>query len=405
MLEVGMPEVRMPEVGMLEVGMPEVGMLEERTMMTTAKISRKPIRVMIVDDSALMRKLLAEMLSRSPEMEVVDTAMDGQFALEHLRRIQPDVILLDVDMPRLDGLSALERIVSEYALPVVMCSTRTAPNSQATIDALARGAVDFIEKPTLASLTSGAAANDIIARVRGASGARVNPKPIRAPRQNRPLAAGPILTLGNQTTTKQFQHLVQQAAPELIAIGISTGGPPALEQVLQPLPGDFPLGLVIVQHMPANFTALLANHLNRISQLTVREATEGAALEPGVALIAPGGAHLRVSWINGQYQVTIDRAGELVGGHRPSVDVLFDSVCSATQGHAAALLMTGMGSDGAAGLGRLAEAGALTIAQSPETCVISGMPKSAIDRGFARVVLPLEEMAAAVLACGAGISA
>ena len=383
--------------------------------MTMASLSRKPIRVMIVDDSALMRKLLTEVLSRSPEVEVVDTAMDGQFALEHLRRVQPDVVLMDMDMPRLDGLSALERIVAEYALPVVMCSKLTTAGSQAMMDALARGAVDFIEKPSLASLTSGAATADIIARVRGASGARVsaaNRRPSPRVRANGPAAILPavapvtaqpvaVTTLGLQPALKQFQHLVQQAAPELVAIGTSTGGPPALEQVLTPLPGDFPLGIVIVQHMPANFTTLLAAHLNRICQLTVREAAEGDCLAPGLALIAPGGAHLRVVRVNGQYQVAIDRAGALVSGHRPSVDVLFDSVASASQGRAAALLMTGMGSDGATGLGRLAEAGALTIAQAPDTCVISGMPRSAIERGFVRAILPLDELASAVLTCGA----
>jgi two-component system, chemotaxis family, protein-glutamate methylesterase/glutaminase len=375
-------------------------------MLRTATTLQKTIRVMIVDDSALMRKLLAQMLARSPEIEVIDTAIDGQFALDHLRRVQPDVILLDIDMPRLDGLSALERIVADYALPVVMCSTSTSEGSKATLEALTRGAVDFIEKPSLASLTSGEAAAEIIARVRGAFGARVSTTRRHSgrvvPAPPSAVAAAPLAVPvpEGQKSLKQVQQMASRLAPEIIAIGTSTGGPPALEHVLTPLPGNFPLGIVIVQHMPAGFTELLAAHLKRVAQIKVREAADGDCLEPGLALIAPGGTHLRVLRANGHYQVSVDRTGALVGGHRPSVDVLFDSVLAASQGRAAAFLMTGMGSDGAEGLGRLAAAGALTIAQAPETCVVSGMPKSAIERGYARAVLPLEELAAALIACG-----
>ncbi len=169
--------------------------------------------------------------------------------------------------------------------------------------------------------------------------------------------------------------------------------------MLTGLPGDFPLGLVIVQHMPAGFTSLLAENLNRLAKIEIREAKNGEPIRPGVALIAPGGAHLRVTRTNGQYFAAVDDKGPLVSGHRPSADVLFDSVVAASHGRAAAVLMTGMGSDGAEGLGRLAKAGAVTIAQSPDTCVVSGMPKSAIDRGYARAVLPLEEIASGIIAC------
>src|SRR5205085_9157461 len=174
----------------------------------------------------------------------------------------------------------------------------------------------------------------------------------------------------------------------------------ALEQVITALPGDFPLGIVVVQHMPPGFTALLAEHLNRVAKIEVREAKEGDAVRPGLALVAPGGTHLRVTRANGQYVATIDSKGPLVSGHRPSVDVMFESVAAASRGRAAAVLMTGIGSAGAEGLGRLAEAGAVTIAQSPDSCVVSGMPKSAIDRGHARAVLPLEEIASGIIACG-----
>ncbi|MBI3428239.1 MAG: chemotaxis response regulator protein-glutamate methylesterase [Acidobacteria bacterium] len=370
----------------------------------TVTTATKPIRVMIVDDSALMRKLLAEMLSRSPGIEIVDTAMDGQFALDHLQRIRPDVILMDIEMPRLDGLATLEHIVAEYGLPVVMCSTLTSNGAQATLEALKRGAVDFIEKPSLAALTSGTAATDMAARVRGAAGARViksgpvQPKPA-APNGLR-RTTGSLTPPHARTPLEQITRWAGQTVPEIAAIGISTGGPPALEIVLAALPADFPLGLAIVQHMPPGFTKMLAEQLNRTSRIEVREAAHGDLLHPGLALIAPGGAHLRVTRAQGQYRVAVDTQGPLVSGHRPSADVLFDSVAQASGGHAVAVLMTGMGSDGADGLGRLAAAGALTIAQAPDTCVVAGMPKSAIERGAARAILPLVEISAALNACG-----
>lgn len=380
------------------------------TMTVTA--ANKTIRVMIVDDSALMRKLLAELLSRSPGIEIVDTAMDGQFALEHLRRLQPhttlpDVILMDIEMPRLDGLATLDHIVAEYGLPVVMCSSLTSNGAQATLEALKRGAVDFIEKPTLAALTAGTSTVDLAARIRGAASARV---PIsRRAQVNRPAPNPPRRTTGSlnvpsvPTPLGQIQRVAQQIAPELAAIGISTGGPPALEAVLTVLPANFSLGIAIVQHMPPGFTKLLAEHLNRAAKIEVREAVDGDTFYPGLALIAPGGTHLRVTHTHGQYRAVVDQQGPLVSGHRPSADVLFESVAQATSGHAVAVLMTGMGSDGAEGLGRLAEAGALTIAQTPESCVVSGMPKSAIDRNYARAIVPLEEIGAALMTCAATV--
>jgi two-component system, chemotaxis family, protein-glutamate methylesterase/glutaminase len=370
----------------------------------TAVTAPTAIRVMIVDDSALMRKLLAEMLSRSSDIEVIDTAMDGQFALDHLRRVRPDVILMDIDMPRLDGMAALERIVADYGLPVVMCSTRTSNGAQATLEALKRGAVDFIEKPSLAALTSGSAAAEIVARVRGAAGARVvNHRRTHAERAALGVTTPKPLTPGApqaRTSIEQLKQLAQRVAPQIVALGTSTGGPPALEQVLAPLPSDFPLGIVIVQHMPAGFTTLLAEHLDRVAKIEVREAVTGDTIRPGLALIAPGGTHLRVVNAQGQFVALVDKDGPLVRGHRPSADVLFESLVAAAGEHTAAVLMTGMGSDGAEGLGRLAEIGALTIAQTPDSCVVSGMPKSAIDRGYARAILPLDEIATGLLACG-----
>jgi two-component system chemotaxis response regulator CheB len=361
---------------------------------------------MIVDDSALMRKLLSDTLQRDSAIEVIDTAMDGQFALDHLARVKPDVILMDVDMPRLDGLGALDRIVAEYGLPVVMCSAQTTAGAKATIEALARGAVDFIEKPDLALLKSGEATANIAAKVRSAMTARVSPSRRRRVVERRPALPAqtppaPINDDNWHKTIEQISGLAHGSMPEIIAIGTSTGGPPALEQVLMGLPADFPLGIVIVQHMPPGFTQQLANHLDRNCQITVREAEHLQPVEPGVALIARGGAHLNVIRKAGGYAVTLDEHTPPISGHRPSVDVLFDSVARSAGKRAAAFIMTGMGSDGANAMGELARAGAVTVAQTPDSCVCFGMPKSAMDRGHARAVIPLDGIASAIVACGA----
>jgi two-component system, chemotaxis family, protein-glutamate methylesterase/glutaminase len=363
------------------------------------------VRVMVVDDSALMRKLLTQVLSRDPYIQVVDTAMDGQFALDHLVKIKPDVILMDIDMPRLDGLSALDRIVADYSIPVVMCSSRTTEGAAATLDALARGAVDFIEKPSVAALLSGEAAADITSRVRGAMGARVRVSRLRSSVINRrkeetgTVATAPISSTIPRATLEQIERLARQTMPEIVAIGTSTGGPPALEQVISQIPAKFPYGIVIVQHMPAGFTTLLASHLDRTSQVTVREATDGEPLHAGLALIAPGGKHMRVVRSSSGYTISLDEKGIPVNGHRPSADVLFESVANATRGKAVGVLMTGMGCDGAEGFGQLVKAGAMTIAQTPDSCICQGMPKSSIDRGYANAVVSLEDIASALIAC------
>lgn len=368
------------------------------------------VRVMVVDDSALMRKLLSQSLARDASVEVVDTASDGQFALDHMARARPDVVLLDVDMPRLDGLATLDRLVAEYRVPVVMCSTSTTAGATATIEALARGAVDFIEKPTLPDLASGAAAERIAAKVLAAAQARVAvPRGRGAAAHAEARRAAPAQPARQCEAARatiraaevgQLAHMAARVAPEFVAVGVSTGGPPALELLVRELPADFPLGLVIVQHMPPGFTAMLASHLDRSSALKVREAAAGDTILPGTALVAPGDAHLRVVRGGAGYSVALDASSPPVSGHRPSADVLFESAAAASRGRAIGVVMTGMGSDGADGLGRMFEAGALTIAQSPETCVCQGMPKSAIERGHARAVLPLEEIAPALAACG-----
>lgn len=350
------------------------------------------VTVMVVDDSALMRKLLKQLLERDPGISVIDTAMDGEFALDHLAKIKPDVVLLDIDMPRLDGLATLDRIVAEHRIPVVMCSGVTTEGAEAALDALRRGAVDFIAKPSLDALRSGEGAAEISNKIRSAAAARTLRSP--GPRSAAPAPAS------TTTSLAEINMLAARARPELVAIGTSTGGPIALEQVIGMLPADFPLGIVVVQHMPAGFTSLLAARLDRLSRIRVREAVHGDLVEPGLALVSPGASHMRVVRTERGLEVELD-SGPLVSGHRPSVDVLMASVAEAVGARACAVMMTGMGSDGAEAFGRLAAAGALTIVQSPDSCVCFGMPKSVIDRNFARAVLSLSDIASALVACGA----
>lgn len=235
--------------------------------------------------------------------------------------------------------------------------------------------------------------------------------PLRSNEPHEPATPGaspsPLTQTGaaGSAPTGQIMRLARRVRPEIVAVGISTGGPPALEQVLTQLPGDFPLPIVIVQHMPAGFTSLLTAHLDRSSALTVREARNGEILQAGVVLVSPGGSHLRVVRTTSGYAAALDDRSPAVSGHRPSVDVLFDSVAAASRGRAAAVQMTGMGSDGAEGMGRLAAAGAVTIAQSPDSCICFGMPKSAIDRGYVQAVAPLEDIASAIIACGPSAAA
>lgn len=350
------------------------------------------VRVMVVDDSALMRKLLTQALTRDPGIVVVDTAMDGQYALDHLKRVKPDVVLLDIDMPRLGGLETLDQIISEHRLPVVICSAKTTTDAHAAIDALNRGAIDVVAKPSLAALTSGEAAAEIISKVRNAAGASVRV----ARKRNESTPAVPTAAVPTPSVARTSPAVVRTtgSGAKILAIGTSTGGPPALELVLGKLSANFPIPIVVVQHMPEGFTAMLADRLDINSPLRIHEARDGDALLPGHAYIAPGGAHLRVARCGSGFVAKIDRDTPTVSGHRPSVDVLFKSVAEAAGGEALALVMTGMGSDGAEGSAELARRGAPTIAQTPDTCVCYGMPKSIIDRGLARTIAPLNDLAA-----------
>jgi two-component system chemotaxis response regulator CheB len=341
------------------------------------RAERVKIRVLVVDDSAVMRKLIPGILERDGDIEVVATAIDGDFALNKVEQLRPDVVTLDLDMPRMDGLTTLRHIVSRHALPVVMLSSLTSQGAASTMKALELGAVDFVCKPKSVSQL-GEMADELVSKVRAA--ARTNVASLKGD----PSAQG-----GKKRVTAEGHP--GKATSKILAIGASSGGPHALRYLLPKLPSDFDAGIVIVQHLPESFTEMLAHWLDEICELEVKEASEGDSVLPGKVLIAPASAHMKVVRTGSCGQVILDR-GPLVNGHMPSVDVLFSSVAEQYGPCATGLIMTGMGCDGAEGLGQIMSAGGHTIAQDRESSSVFGMPRVAIDKGFAQKVLPLAEI-------------
>jgi len=337
------------------------------------------IRVLIVDDSALVRRLLSEALSRDSNIEVVGTAQDPYVAKDKINQLKPDVLTLDVEMPRMHGLTFLKLLMEQRPMPVVMVSSLTEQGADTTLQALDLGAVDFVTKPKLdVSEGLGELMPELVAKVRAAAGVKVRK---RIP-QVVSVDAKPIARLG-KTTYK------------ILALGASTGGTEALRDVLAEFPADCP-GTLIVQHMPEHFTTAFARRCNDAAAIEVLEARDGDRVIPGRALLAPGNRHMRLVRQGAEYVVRIDQ-GEHVNRHRPSVDVLFNSVADAAGANAVGVILTGMGDDGARGLLRMREAGAHTIAQDQETCVVFGMPREAIERGAAMQVLPLGAIAKAAI--------
>lgn len=339
----------------------------------------KKIRVMVVDDSALMRKLISEILTKDPELEVVNTAMDGLFALKKIPQSKPDVITLDLDMPRMDGLTALRYIVNDYQLPVVLVSSLTTDGGNLTFEGLALGAVDFVTKPKDAiSVHMHEVARELIQKVKLASRTTVKKPPAAE-------AAKPL----EQQIHQRKKSSLRGPLKKIIAIGISTGGPNAISYFLPRLPEDIAAAILIVQHMPEGFTEMFAARLNQVCKIRVKEAKEGDQLVSGTAFIAPGNRHLKVAKV-GMTGVAVLSASPPVNGHRPSVDVLFDSISQEYGSDTIGLLMTGMGEDGAHGLGRIKASGGYTMAQDEASCVVFGMPRAALDRGYVHEVVSLD---------------
>lgn len=348
-----------------------------------------PIRVLVVDDSALVRKLLTEILGQIPGIEVVGSAQDPYAARDKIKALDPDVLTLDVEMPRMDGLTFLRNLMRLRPMPVVMVSSLTAKGAEVTLHALELGAVDFVRKPDSDLVHSlQEYADELAAKIRAAAGARVRALPPRASAPAAP-ASVPRRTIQSFRTTDR-----------VIAIGASTGGTEAIKEVLLGLPPDAP-GVVVAQHIPPGFSAAFAERMNRQTGLVVKEAAEGDRVMPGHAYIAPGDYHLQLARDGARYVCRLSQ-GEHVNRHRPSVDVLFRSIARAAGTNATAALLTGMGADGAEGLRELRALGVHTVAQDEATSVVWGMPGEAVKRGAASEILPLQQIADALLRGAAG---
>jgi two-component system, chemotaxis family, protein-glutamate methylesterase/glutaminase len=338
---------------------------------------RKPVRVLVVDDSALMRKLIPQMLQGDPSIEVVGTAMDGLLGIKKIGELHPDVVTLDLEMPRMDGLEMLRQIVGRYHIPVIVVSSHNEEGAYSALKALALGAFDFVAKPSAAQ-TGGLEqiARELSVKIKVAA-----------------ISGPPRQTFNPQPSAHRALKSKQTAGrpARSIAIGVSTGGPNALHYICSQLPADFSGCLLVVQHMPEGFTGMFARRLNDCSAINVVEARSGDLLAPGRAFVCPGNRHLKVRRVSqGDMVVLVDQAP--VNGHRPSVDVLFHSVAKEFGTESAALLMTGMGDDGADGMRAVQAAGGVTIAQSPDTCVVDSMPRAAIEAGSASRIVPLDTL-------------
>jgi len=342
----------------------------------------KKVKLLIVDDSALVRQILTQGLSQDPEIEVVGVASDPYVARDKIVKLRPDVLTLDVEMPRMDGVQFLRRLMPQYPLPVLMVSSLTERGKQITVEALEAGAVDFVTKPS-------SNVNRDLQRMMSELRQKVK-----------------IVSTANVSSwkdssfrTRKIKHCESSAlansTDKVIAIGASTGGTEAIKMILQQLPADMP-GVVIVQHMPPGFTRMFAERLNQQTSLTVKEAQTGDRIMQGTVLIAPGDYHMKVLRSGGQYRVDIT-SGEKVCGHRPSVEILFNSVAASVGANAIGVILTGMGQDGAEGLLKMRHAGAQTIAQDEKTSVVYGMPKVAYEKGGVCDVVPIDRIAGRII--------
>ncbi|MBR2214275.1 MAG: chemotaxis response regulator protein-glutamate methylesterase [Selenomonadaceae bacterium] len=401
------------------------------------------IKVLIADDSAFMRKVLTDVFDKQPDFAVVGTANNGQEAVKKTKELKPDIVTMDVNMPVMDGLEALRLIMRECPTPVVMISSLTQQGTTATIKALSLGAVDFISKVGGSVSRIDSIEADILSKCRLAAKARVRaglnlknllsskfvpPKPVPPsspvyrrlnwpppPAKDNKKADSPdkmssqVVIPGTRRTNPLLTGRAKMSSPslktptasipssqKLVAIGTSTGGPQALQNVITRLPGDLPCGVVIVQHMPAGFTKALAERLDSISAIAVKEAEHNDIIKPGQVYLAPGNFHMRID-ITGDVKKILLSQDPPVGNHRPAVDVMFDSVAPLGR-KLVAVIMTGMGCDGCAGMKKIKQQGGYSIAQDEDTCVVYGMPKAVVDAGLADEVKPVQDIASAIVA-------
>ncbi len=350
------------------------------------------IKVLVVDDSALVRQTLCDILNSDPEIEVVGTAADPYMAAERLKTIVPDVITLDVEMPRMDGLTFLQKLMSQHPIPVVMCSSLAEEGSETALKAMEYGAVDIITKPKMGTKQFIEEARIMICDVvKGAAAARLGK---RRPERSTLKEIQPKYT-ADVIMEKPNSKAMIQTTEKVVVVGASTGGTEALKVFLESLPEDTP-GIVIVQHMPENFTTAFAKRLDSTCRITVKEAQDNDTVVRGRALIAPGNHHVLLKRSGARYYVEI-KDGPLVSRHRPSVDVLFRSAARYAGKNAVGVIMTGMGDDGARGMKEMFDAGAINIAQDENTCVVYGMPNEAVKHGGIHKIMPLEHIGPEVI--------
>lgn len=341
------------------------------------------IKILIVDDSAFMRKLLSDLFSAESDFVVVGTARNGKEAVDKVKQLKPDVVTMDVEMPIMSGLQALEIIMKEIPTPVVMLSSLTSAGAKATLMALELGAVDFVAKTTGVISNIADISNEIVAKGRAAIKANVS-------------QLSKIKMELPSMTSLSSQSLISTNGEKILAIGTSTGGPRALQEIITRLPGNLPCGAVIVQHMPPGFTRSLAERLNSLSSLTVKEAEHNDIILPGMVLIAPGDYHMIVEREGNKKVVKLNQSPP-IGGHRPAVDPMMDSVAKVYGKQSVGVILTGMGHDGAKGIQAIKEQGGYTIAEDQSTAVVFGMPKSAIELGVVDKVAPLSAIAAEIV--------
>ena len=383
------------------------------------------IRVLIADDSAFMRKVLSDMFNRQSDFQVAGTAINGRDTIDKVKKLQPDLLTLDVTMPVMDGLNALAIIMEECPLPVVMVSSTTQAGTDATVRALALGAVDFISKAGGPISKIDAIEDELLAKCRSAAKAHVSKFRLSAS-ESRPLTYKPRLAdpptmkkieikrrtgmvLGQKPVINKIPQKNSVVTPstiapanvgnsgkKLVVIGTSTGGPQALQTVITRLPGNLPCGVVVVQHMPAGFTKSLAERLNAISEIAVKEAEHDEVIKAGQVYIAPGNYHLRIAPAIGIGRKIVLSQEPPVGNHRPAVNVMFDSAAQFGS-DLVAVIMTGMGSDGCIGMKKIKEQGGYSIAQDEQSCVVYGMPKAVVDAGLADEIRPLTKIAEAIV--------
>ncbi|WP_129596971.1 protein-glutamate methylesterase/protein-glutamine glutaminase [Anaerophilus nitritogenes] len=341
------------------------------------------IKVLVVDDSAFMRKIVSDIINLDQDLNVVATARNGKEAIEKIKEFSPDIVTMDVEMPILDGITTLKEIMKDHPLPVIMVSSVTMEGAEATLKALELGAVDFITKPTnIFKMNTGDMKSLLTEKIKIAAKAKVTTRI-----NNQPLKI--------KNTEKKLWIPQNKNIKKIVAIGTSTGGPRALQDVIPYLPKNIPASILIVQHMPAGFTKSLADRLNNLSEIHVKEAENEEILQPGCAYIAPGAYHLRVIKDQGNLKIHLSK-DELVSGHRPSVNAMMNSLAQIKLNNLVGVIMTGMGSDGAEGMKNIKEQNGYTIAQDESTCVVYGMPKSAVNLGCIDQIVSLQDIATTI---------